>query len=63
MTPLQHHIMRHQYRHNNNGIFIALAFVDQLKAEEMIGMRLVVMHNQWFYNTLMEEIRNALDMG
>ena len=34
-----------------------------LKAGEMLGMRLAVMHNLWFYNTLMEEIRNALDMG
>lgn len=30
---------------------------------EMLGMRLAVMHNLWFYNTLMEEIREALDEG
>ena len=28
-----------------------------LKAEEMLGMRLAVMHNLYFYNTLMEKIR------
>ncbi len=32
-----------------------------LKADEMLGHRLCVMHNLWFYNTLMEKIRNALD--
>ena len=32
-----------------------------LVAKEMLGMRLAVMHNLWFYNTLMEEIRLALD--
>lgn len=34
-----------------------------LKAKEMLGMRLVVLHNLYFYNTMMEEIRNALDEG
>ena len=34
-----------------------------LKAKEMLGMRLCVLHNLWFYNTMMEEIRNALDAG
>ena len=33
------------------------------KAEEMLAMRLAVMHNLWFYNTLMERIRGALDCG
>ena len=33
------------------------------KAEEMLAMRLAVMHNLWFYNTLMERIRDALDHG
>ena len=33
------------------------------KAEEMLAMRLAVMHNLWFYNTLMERIRDALDGG
>ncbi len=32
-----------------------------LKAKEMLGMRLCVLHNLYFYNTLMEEIRAALD--
>lgn len=34
-----------------------------LKAGEMLGMRLAVMHNLYFYNTLMEKIRAALDEG
>ncbi len=34
-----------------------------LKAKEMLGMRLIVLHNLYFYNTMMEEIRNALDEG
>ena len=33
------------------------------KANEMLGMRLAVMHNLYFYNNLMEEIRDALDEG
>ena len=33
------------------------------KANEMLGMRLAVMHNLYFYNTLMERIRQALDEG
>lgn len=32
-----------------------------LKANEMLGMRLAVQHNLYFYNTLMEKIRAALD--
>lgn len=34
-----------------------------LKAKEMLGMRLCVLHNLYFYNTMMEEIRYALDKG
>ena len=34
-----------------------------LKAKEMLGMRLCVMHNLYFYNKMMEEIRDALDNG
>jgi len=34
-----------------------------LKAEEMLGMRLCVEHNLYFYNNLMKEIRDALDEG
>ena len=33
------------------------------KAREMLGMRLCVIHNLYFYNTLMERIRDALDNG
>ena len=32
-------------------------------AGEMLAMRLAVMHNLYFYNTLMERIRQALDQG
>ena len=32
-----------------------------LKAKEMLGMRLCVLHNLYFYNMMMEEIRLALD--
>lgn len=34
-----------------------------LKAKEMLGMRLCVLHNLYFYNTMMEEIRAAIDAG
>lgn len=34
-----------------------------LKAKEMLGMRLCALHNLYFYNTMMEEIRDALDAG
>lgn len=34
-----------------------------LKAKEMLGMRLCVLHNLYFYNTMMEEIRNAIEAG
>ena len=34
-----------------------------LKAKEMLGMRLCVLHNLYFYNNMMEEIRYALDAG
>ncbi len=33
------------------------------KANEMLAMRLAVMHNLYFYNNLMDDIRNALDKG
>lgn len=32
-----------------------------LKAKEMLGLRLLVMHNLYFYNTMMEEIREAIE--
>ncbi len=34
-----------------------------LKAKEMLGMRFLVMHNLYFYNNMMEEIRDAIDDG
>lgn len=34
-----------------------------LKAKEMLGMRFCVLHNLYFYNTMMTEIREALDKG
>lgn len=34
-----------------------------LKAKEMLGMRLCVLHNLYFYNTMMEEILDAIDAG
>ena len=34
-----------------------------LKAKEMLGMRLCVLHNLYFYNTMMEEIREAIEEG
>ena len=34
-----------------------------LKAREMLGMRLCVIHNLYFYNTMMAEIREAIEAG
>lgn len=34
-----------------------------LKAKEMLGMRLCVLHNLYFYNTMMSEIREAIEAG
>lgn len=34
-----------------------------LKAKEMLGMRFCVLHNLYYYNHLMEEIRDAIDEG
>ena len=34
-----------------------------LKAKEMLGMRLCVLHNLYFYNTMMTEIRDTIDRG
>lgn len=33
------------------------------KAKEMLGKRLCVMHNLYFYNSMMEEIREAIEEG
>lgn len=38
------------------------AYIHHLfKSEEMLGMRLAVLHNLYFYNHLMERIRNAIE--
>ena len=34
-----------------------------IKAKEILGMRLAVLHNLYFYNDLMQKIRDALDGG
>jgi len=34
-----------------------------LKAKEMLGYRLCVLHNLYFYNKMMEEIREAIEKG
>ena len=34
-----------------------------LKAKEMLGMRLCVLHNLYLYNTMMSEIRQAIEEG
>ena len=34
-----------------------------IKAKEMLGMRLAVLHNLYFYNDLMQKIRDAMDGG
>ena len=40
------------------------AYIHHLfKSGEMLAMRLCVMHNIWFYNSLFEKIREALDAG
>lgn len=34
-----------------------------LKAKEMLGLRMMVTHNLYFYNSMMEEIRTAIEKG
>ena len=41
----------------NNGTILATG----AEAKEMLGMRLCVLHNLYFYNTMMEEIRAAIE--
>ncbi len=42
----------------------SMAYIHHLfKTKEMLAMRLCVMHNLYFYNTFMQEIRNSLDNG
>ena len=38
-------------------------FLKSVKSGEMLGGRLAVQHNLYFYNTLMEKIRAAIDEG
>ncbi|EXG83559.1 tRNA-guanine transglycosylase [Clostridium sp. ASBs410] len=42
--------------------YYSRAYIRHLfKAKEMLGMRLCVLHNLYFYNTMMEEIRDAIE--
>jgi len=34
-----------------------------IKAEEILGLRLITVHNLYFYLNLMRQLRNALDQG
>lgn len=44
--------------------YYSRAYIRHLfKAREMLGMRLCVLHNLYFYNELMQKIRDALDAG
>ncbi|PNH18170.1 tRNA guanosine(34) transglycosylase Tgt [Lachnospiraceae bacterium] len=44
--------------------FYSRAYIRHLlKAGEMLGMRLCVLHNLYFYNTMMYEIRSAIENG
>ena len=42
---------------------VVLISITYLKAKEMLAMRLAVLHNLYFYNSLMEKIRFALENG
>ena len=40
------------------------AYIHHLfKSGEMLAMRLCVIHNLYFYNTLLEKVRNSMDSG
>ena len=39
----------------------AVLYPSLAESKEMLGMRLCVLHNLYFYNTMMEEIRDAID--
>ena len=45
------------------GMGITNAFLCSFYRVATLGMRLCVLHNLYFYNTMMEEIRDALDAG
>lgn len=56
LTPIEEDCQCPTCRH------FSKAYIRHLfKAKEMLAMRLAVMHNLYFYNTLMQEIRDALD--
>ena len=55
-TPIDEHCNCPACRMHSKGYIRHL-----LKAGEMLGMRLAVMHNLYFYNELMQKIRDALD--
>ena len=57
-TPIDEHCNCPACRMHSKGYIRHL-----LKAGEMLGMRLAVMHNLYFYNELMQKIRDALDNG
>jgi len=57
-SPIDPHCDCHTCRNHSRAYLRHL-----LKANEMLGMRLAVIHNLYFYNNMMEEIRNALDNG
>ncbi|MCR5791111.1 MAG: tRNA guanosine(34) transglycosylase Tgt [Lachnospiraceae bacterium] len=56
MRPLQEDCKCPACRHYSRAYIRHL-----LKAKEMLGMRLLVMHNLYFYNHMMEEIRQAIE--
>lgn len=57
-TPIDEHCDCPTCRHFSRAYLRHL-----LKSGEMLGMRLAVMHNLYFYNNLMEVIRQKLDEG
>ena len=46
-----------------NPMIYRRCFEQALKAGEVLGLRFAVMHNLYFYNALMRDIRDALDQG
>ena len=40
-----------------------MAYRHLFKADEVLALRFAVLHNLYFYNELMEKIREALDKG
>lgn len=58
MSPIEHGCMCPACRRYSRAYIRHL-----LKAKEMLGMRLCVLHNLYFYNHMMEEIREALWEG